>query len=1623
MNNKVTLAVSAALMSMSMHSAAELSSNPNEGLESFKAIAPTSINKYKNTIAPTQRKTLYKAEKGLENRDYVFIVQLSDDPVAMYDGGVQGLEATNPQRSYRVTATDKSIKQKHKLDIESPQVKAYSSYLEKKQTRFFTEAQAIGPIEKVAEYKFALNAIAIKATPQEAERIAKLPGVKAVERDQVYKLDTDTGPGLIGAPAIWDGTATESGVGRQGEGIVVAVLDTGINSDHPSFQDVGGDGYDHTNPLGSGNYLGDCAGEFSDMCNDKLIGVYSYPEVFSAYTDMDVFPADLPSNGEDYNGHGSHTASTAAGNVLFDVPEVSVEFDANQSDGIPSGFEFERISGVAPHANIIAYAVCQPGDLGDTYSGCLGTPMVSAVEDAIASGIVDVINFSISGGGYPWSGALNAAWLSARNSGIFLAQSAGNDGPDPFTTSKHAPWVTAVAAASHGRSVLYEKEITDFEGGDTEIDPITGTSNSGSITASIVYAGDYENANDPDNDPAQCLQPFPDNTFSGEIVVCDRGEIARVDKAVNAAAGGAGGFVLANVEGGSDTLANDAYIVPGIHITAENGNILKTWLASGEGHTATITGAEGELYIDPNGVDNTADFSSRGPNSSISTLTPSVTAPGVNIYAAYSDEQYGHDQTGTAPADYAYLSGTSMSGPHVAGAAALIKHEKPSWTPDNIRSALMMSASTDVRKEDGVTAADWFDMGAGRVQVDLAVQSGLVMDETDDNYAAADPAIGGEPRSLNIPSITDNNCVGRCTWTRTVTATKDGAWSVDAASISDGLNITVSPATFDLTEGQSQEITVEIDAFSAESDVWSFGVINLTSASSPDLHLPVSIVASNGNIPDKFDFTAHRDQDSYLVEDVMAVEITNFQSVSYGLTKATTVTGSVMQDSDNSDFLDDLEDGLSITTVEVPEGTIRLAASTMDSTSPDLDLFVVHDVNEDGIPQEEEIVGVSATATADEYVNVDMPAAGMYWIIVQNWTASSEGATDTFTLAHAMVDSETGDNLMVEAPSSIPQLTEFDMRLTWDLEGAQEGDIYIGAIALGTDEENPTNLGVIPIDIMRGMDDVYVSALSEERLNPGETATFAVNLMANFTPEDRIYDISLTLPEGVTLVEDSISDGGMVDGETIIWTGIEQESLVGIEPSYVITTNATDAMCKNPELGQGGGAYIDLASFGVGFSDLDGDDTQGTFNVSGSFLGELYSSMTVTDDGFITFGNDKGARSWLNQNMPDAEMPNGVVAPYWRDQEFNIANGSGVSIANAGPDYTIVEWDNMRFWGLEAEYADIADYEVVFVNNAAEGEPNIIYSYTNVIHDQGAMLPISVGYESMAGTTGSTPIYTPYDRSSYSSNLETTITDGTHICMYLDDVSDAPRQLTFDVTVDADNMGGPIQMVAMSEVTNIPGTSSAVSPTYEGLQVEGAPEVLIDGMAEASLEVVELTELALPGSVTEPNGDAVDITWKQVGGPPAVIAGNGLQEAILMAPEVEEDTLVVLELTAVDKNGNSTTATANVMVKNNLPPEITINAPSSVGEGKTITVSASATDPEGDNVSFTINGVPGNTYSMTAPGTNSDTTVSFEVVASDGLNTTTETVSVTVTDKSGGSMGWLALLLVPVAFLRRRKMH
>jgi len=1411
MKHTLSIAVSAALMSMSVHSAEQFAG----GLSSFdispdllKGVEATSINKTKN-IKPIlgAKAPKFVVEKDLIQKPYVYIVTLTDDSVASYDGTIKGLAATNPKKQSSVFTASVAQPKSAKLNPKSKEVQAYVAYLDGQQTSFMNRAtKAVNGLKVMEQYKFALNGMAVKVTPDEAEALSKLPGVARVVRESTYKLNTDVGPVKIGAPRIWDGSVTNSGVGVLGAGIIIGTVDSGINSDSRSFADIGDDGYDHTNPLGEGVYIGDCEVEFPEMCNDKLIGVRSYDQITDVYSDTNVFPPGLPQNGEDYSGHGSHTAGTSGGNILRNVP-VLTPGAGEESDGIPGPFSFEQISGVAPHANVIAYQICYPGrsDAGDTYGDCPGAAILAGINDAIQDG-VDVINYSISGGNFPWTNDVELAFLAARNAGIFVATSAGNSGPNAGTTSKHAPWYTAVAASTHGREITYSKEIGNFTGGDTELGTLTGSNNSLGITASIVYAADFPNENDPEGDPAQCLQPYPAGTFSGEIVLCDRGAIARVQKAENAAAGGAGGFVLGNVSVGS--VDNDTYVIPGIHIGFENAELLRAWLASGTDHMATITPSEGELVIGAG--DDLAGFSSRGPNQSISTLSPQVAAPGVSIYAASADQKFGHDGHIADPSDFDFLSGTSMASPHVAGAAALLMAANPTWNPDNVRSALMMTATTNMRKEDGTTAADWFDMGAGRIQVDQANLTGLIMNETGENYLAANPTDGGDPRTLNIPSMVDDTCVGACSWTRTVTATKDGSWTVSGASISDGVSISVSPESFDIVAGASQEITVTASA-SGSSEEFLFARLDLTSPSSPDLHMPIAVVASSSNLPEAVEIVADRDADTFVIADIVSVALPEVTIRSYGLTKATNTAGNVGQDSDNGSIFDNAADGLFIVPVTVPANAKYIAAEITTAESPDLDLFIVRDANGNGAPDAGEIIASAATFSSLEKTTVVTPQAGAYLIVVQNWTASAPDASDAFTLATAVVDGELSDGLTFDAPGSVASAEPFDIRIGWDID-AVEGDRYFGAFDVGSTSATPGDFGLVTIDLTKGESDVQILGGSESLLEPGQQITYGVLVSEHFKDEDRNYEITLDLPEGVSLVEGSLSDGGLVEDGTLTWN-ILQETLKGKAPSYTASTPATDAFCANPNFGQGGG-YLDLAGFGIGFSGVDGDTVTGNFNSPVAFLGQLYPGFTATDDGFITVNGNAGSTPWINQLMPDEAAANGVIAPFWRDMVIDNATGSGLTIATAGPRITIIEWDNMSPFGSTT--GDILDFQIVVINEPAGNEPNIVFSYGDVTHEAESTFGTSIGYEAPDGKSGLTTHYR--GAAGTIGDIEADVVSGAQLCLRLQDPSNE-KLLTFTVEVNADNKGGAIELVAMSSLPSNIGTKTEATPVNDNAAV------------------------------------------------------------------------------------------------------------------------------------------------------------------------------------------------------------
>jgi M6 family metalloprotease-like protein len=751
----------------------------------------------------------------------IYIVLHQAPPVVRYAGEVPGLAATSP-----------SVTGESRLDVSSPAARAYLTYLAT--TRAVLHAaieNATGRTVPMAyEYDVVLNGFAVRLTAPEAALVADLPGVARVERDSNRYLLTDNGPDWIGAGAVHDGSATP-GPGSLGEGIVAGIIDTGINHDHPSFAATGPvDGYVHTNPRGT--FYGTCDPLTGlPSCNAKLIGVYD-------------FTGTSP---EDDNGHGSHTASTVAGNV------VDAELVA------PTITTTRRISGVAPHANIIAYKAC-------VTTPAIGTCPISGILasiDQATTDAVDVINFSIGGGSSnPWSDLDSQAFLGAREAGIFVATSAGNDGPGAATLGSpaDAPWVLSVAASTHDRRL--QNALIDMSGGDTTSPAdIFGKSNTAGLPeTAIVYAGDVASAltSTPElcgvgvEQAEESLSPWPPGTFNGEIVVCDRGTFGRVEKARNVMEAGAGGYVLINdADNGNSTVA-DGYPVPGVHISFADGQVLKAWLASGTGHTAAIRGSAADT--EPAFGDVMAGFSSRGPNPAFSGLVkPDVTAPGVDILAAFNSP------AGTLPGDppeFNVISGTSMSSPHVAGAGALVRAIHPDWTPDEVKSALMTTAFSglpgtggevhEVLKEDGTTPTDPFDRGAGRVDLRGAALAGLVMDVAVTDYAAADPSSGGDPTSLNIASFGDGACLDTCGWMRTVRSTVAAPVTWTASFSGDaGLGVAVSPASFTVSGGASATFDVTADVTAVAANRWHFGTLTLTpdAVGLPAARFPVAVLA------------------------------------------------------------------------------------------------------------------------------------------------------------------------------------------------------------------------------------------------------------------------------------------------------------------------------------------------------------------------------------------------------------------------------------------------------------------------------------------------------------------------------------------------------------------------------------------------------------------------------------------------------------------------------------------------------------------------------------------------------------------------------------------------------------
>ena len=491
-----------------------------------------------------------------------------------------------------------------RLDMQSPLVQQRLDELAVDHHQFLqSTATLLGRrVEAVYLLRAALNGLVLDLSGDEVRQLADSPMVKSITPDSKQRLLTDAGPEWLGAGGLWDGL--EGFPATEGEGIVVGVIDSGINWEHPSFADPASDGHNHSNPKGMTFGLCDMA---EVECNNKLIGVWDFVEDDPSTEDI----VEENTNGRDNDGHGSHVAGIAVGNQL---------------NVILNGTAETVISGVARHAALISYRVCYIGEPPDPAGGgCLTSAILAAIDQAIMDA-VDVINYSIGSSAFsPWSGgSVSRAFLNARDAGIFVATSAGNAGPNPTTVGSpaNAPWIFSVGNATHDR--IFGSIVQNLSGGDTTPpgDLVGASLSAGTIgpARTIVHAKDFGyplcGTGTPELAPTcqsnlGLTNPWEGNVFQGKIVVCDRGDYGRIEKGRNVLDAGAGGMILANTNETGESIVADDHCLPTSHIGDSAGDQLRAWLDSGSSHIGSISGFT--LYNADQFGDQLNASSSRGP--------------------------------------------------------------------------------------------------------------------------------------------------------------------------------------------------------------------------------------------------------------------------------------------------------------------------------------------------------------------------------------------------------------------------------------------------------------------------------------------------------------------------------------------------------------------------------------------------------------------------------------------------------------------------------------------------------------------------------------------------------------------------------------------------------------------------------------------------------------------------------------------------------------------------------------------------------------------------------------------------------------------------------------------------
>jgi subtilisin family serine protease len=933
-----------------------------------------------------------------KSSESLYIVQFAGKPLATYAGGVPGYAATRPIKG-------------HRINTHTANAAAYSHHLASQQRVVLASAGISAPA--VYTYTTVLNGAALQLTAKQAAVLRSTPGVLLVEKNRIFSTQSTPQPptpqflGLTGSTGVW--SKQFGGDAHAGDGVIVGDIDTGFWPENPSFAALPEPRADDAIINAKWHGTCDTTGESPVSCNSKVIGARYFDAAHLSLANPGEFTSP-----RDYDGHGSHTASTAAGDPV---------------EGQINGQDVGPLEGMAPGARLAIYKVLYENAANTQASGS-GVDIVAAINQAVSDG-VDVINYSIGDNVDSFS-SVEFAFLNAAYAGVFVSAAAGNAGPGASTVDNAMPWETTVAAGSFDQS--FPKTVTLGNG-----HTYTGIGRGVGVTSSplidSVDAG-LSGANATSVELCTSGAFLDPAKVAGKIVLCKRGVNARIDKSLAVQQAGGVGMILYNA---NDTQEFDAdfHFVPTAHINNTDGLAIKAYIHSAPNPTASLSDTTIPTRVEAPTV---AGFSSAGPSlfSGGDLGKPDILAPGVDMVAAVSPRNHANNLWDSE-------SGTSMATPHIAGVAALLMSKHPDWDPMEVKSAIMTTANPwdnngNPIQRAGVNATT-FDMGSGEVTPGPAFDPGLVYDSGIVDWLQYGCGVGIDlglcdqvgsipANELNYPSIAAGALPGTQTITRTVTNVDNRVDNYEVkVTAPTGYKVRVSPDHFVIQPGHTASYAVAITRTTAPLNAYAFGQLVWRDQRGHSVRSPISIKGVALAAPSEVSGTgATSSQDMSLATGYTGTLSTSVQGLAQSTVNSATLNDTTPFNS-NAPAMSGSTERVDTT---IPAGTALARFATYADDYPagtDVDVFVYKVVGS-GL----QVVGASAGGTATETVTLRNPVVGATYAMFVNAfdVPGATGATiDAMPNVFLVPNSDTGNLTATPTSQSVTLGHAATVTLNW----------------------------------------------------------------------------------------------------------------------------------------------------------------------------------------------------------------------------------------------------------------------------------------------------------------------------------------------------------------------------------------------------------------------------------------------------------------------------------------------------------------------------------------------------------------------------------------------------------------